>query len=327
MMRAIRLLLAVAVTSAWLVSTAEMALADAPNSRTAATTNLGLNAWHTETLSSTSDVDWFRFTTTQARFARIRLGHLTADYALELFNSGGSRLALSDLTGPVFEEIYRQLPAGRYFLKVSSSRGAITTTPYLVRFDSLGDGVFALSSHIVSFGGGSELSVDGLNNTGRTLVGVSYDARTYNSSGTQLSHQTGVWAYQVPPRTHAVVSLATPEGAVRASVHLASAGTTSKPRLTFQTSVTSRSSSGVNMSVKNTSSITAYNTSIWETYFDWKGDIIRLYRSFVSTSSQQSAAALQPGQTGYGGIQGGKGYNRLTYRAYGVDHYVKPYTT
>src|SRR4051794_11216877 len=98
-----------------LVPAAVPALADTDAANTCATaTALPTGTWHSESLSSTVDVDWYKFTTTATTRALITLGGLAADDRLDLYGACGTLLATSSRGDFQFEELYRSLAPGSY---------------------------------------------------------------------------------------------------------------------------------------------------------------------------------------------------------------------
>ena len=104
--------------------------------------------WTYNTLSSSADVDWYRFSVTTQLWTQITLAGLTSNYSLDLYSACSTKIATSpDRTGSRFEEIYRELPVGQYYVRVRYISGSVSTTmPYGLRFSTLADGVTNLSS-------------------------------------------------------------------------------------------------------------------------------------------------------------------------------------
>lgn len=143
--------------------------ADAPGTCAGATTDSPLGTWIKDTIEPSGDVDWFRFTTTSGLRALITLGKLAADYRLDLYSSCGAvALASSNRSGVRYEELYRYLPTGTYFVKVSGVAGAHSPTQYHLRFRSLVESVQVPSYR--TWVDGTRLFLVGelLNNTGET---------------------------------------------------------------------------------------------------------------------------------------------------------------
>jgi glucose/arabinose dehydrogenase len=140
---------------------------DVPNTCAGATTTSAQGGWLYNTLSSTSDVDWYRFNVPSQTWSRILLAGLPSNYRLDLYSACGTLVASSNRTGPKWEEIYRELAAGTYRVRVRHYSGGVSTTvPYGVQFTSLPTGAHILSSSAWTDSAG-KLNVDGevLNNT------------------------------------------------------------------------------------------------------------------------------------------------------------------
>lgn len=174
---ALRRLLIAAVAGGLAVglsATAAHAAADAPGSYRSVTTTSAQNTWVPGVLSSARDVDVYRFTTTASRHARILLGDLVADYRMRLIDAGGRTVATSDRANRANEEIYLALRAGTYFVAVDAPKGAVSASPYVVRFTSLPEGVLLLSKAEYGTGTNRELVFEVLNNTSRTIDGAGF---------------------------------------------------------------------------------------------------------------------------------------------------------
>lgn len=96
--------------------------------RTSAKT-ISLNTDITALIGTSTDQDWFRFTTTNsASRIRVVLDNLPADYDIRLYNSSGSQLAISQLSGTSAETIIRNATSGAtYFIQVYGYNGAFNT--------------------------------------------------------------------------------------------------------------------------------------------------------------------------------------------------------
>jgi len=94
-------------------------------SRTKAKT-IALNTDITARIGSSTDKDWFKFTTTSsAPRIKITLDNLPADYDIRLYNSSGTQLGISQLTGTTAETIIRNATAGAtYAIQVYGFNGA-----------------------------------------------------------------------------------------------------------------------------------------------------------------------------------------------------------
>src|SRR5215203_4979277 len=112
-----RILVVLALAAATLGVPAGVAAADAPGSCSSARL-AARNTWINETISTSTDVDWFRFSTTTGSRTLITLGHLAADYDLYLYSGCSTLLASSHRSGRGYDEIYRYLAVGTYRVKV-----------------------------------------------------------------------------------------------------------------------------------------------------------------------------------------------------------------
>jgi len=92
---------------------------EANETRTAGKT-IATNANITAKIGTSTDKDWFKFSTTSAaRNIKVVLDQLPADYDLKLFNNSGTQLAVSQNTGTTLETIIRNTTStGTYYLQV-----------------------------------------------------------------------------------------------------------------------------------------------------------------------------------------------------------------
>jgi hypothetical protein len=162
---------------------------DAPDTCAGATTTSPQTAWLSDTIGSSADQDWFRFQTSTARYALITLGDLPENYRLDLYSSCSTLVASSTRGGLQYEEIYHSLPAGTYRVRVWSPSGASSSgEPYVLRFRSLADGVFVLSSSSgVEFGDQIRIAGEILNNTSSTREDVPVKVRFFDASDNLLA--------------------------------------------------------------------------------------------------------------------------------------------
>jgi hypothetical protein len=168
------------------------ALADTDAANTCATaTPLPGATWHTESLSSTADVDWYKFTTTASTRALITLGNLAADERLDLYGACGTLLATSNRPAPQYEEIYSALPAGTFRVRVQHASGASSTHAYAVRVRLLSYTVQVLSSSgWLEYPNSPRIVGEVLNNTATPREDISVRIRFYNAAGALI--HTGV---------------------------------------------------------------------------------------------------------------------------------------
>jgi hypothetical protein len=176
-----RLLMVVVMLAASLLGvglTAAPAFADAPNTCLGARTDQPQGRWLHETIGSSADQDWYRFTTRAKQHALITLGGLSGNLSLSLYNGSCRRIAAVDHAGNRFEELYRYLSAGRYFVRVSGA-----PSPYDLQFRPLPNRVFILSAHGYVQSGYLHIPGEVLNNTGTRRRFIEVDATFYNASG------------------------------------------------------------------------------------------------------------------------------------------------
>src|SRR3954447_18653648 len=124
-----------------------VAAADAAGTCSSASVAQPKNTWLHDTIGSATDVDWFRFTTTTTSWTLVTLGHLPADYDLSVYSGCGTPVATSHRSGRTYDEVYANLAAGTYRVKVVGFGGAFSaTSQYSLRFRPLAWGVPILSS-------------------------------------------------------------------------------------------------------------------------------------------------------------------------------------
>jgi len=113
------------------------------NTRTTAK-SLPLNTNNTAVISSSTDKDWFKFTTTSsAPKLQVSLTNLPADYDIRLYNSNGTQLAVSQNDGTSNETIKRNSnSAATYYIQVYGYAGANSTSCYTLRVSTSGTNFF-----------------------------------------------------------------------------------------------------------------------------------------------------------------------------------------
>src|SRR5688500_9362315 len=175
----------------WVAVPAAAAAADAPSSCTSTAISPS-NTWIRDTISSSTDVDWFKFSVAAGTRAQLTLGDLPADYDVSLYSTCSTLLASSTRPDREFEEIYRQLPAGRYRVKVIGFAGAHSTSAYSLRLRTLAWGTPILSSTEWTDAAGY-LHVVGevLNNTAEPRRWIQVDASFRNASGSVVGSAVG----------------------------------------------------------------------------------------------------------------------------------------
>jgi glucose/arabinose dehydrogenase len=186
---------------------------DAANTCAGASTYLK-GAYVYNTLSSTTDVDWYKFNVTTQLWNRITLAGLTANYSLELYSACGTKIATSDRTGSRFEEIYRELPVGAYYVRVRYISGTVSTTrPYGLKFSTLAEGMTILSSSSFLKNGKQIVVGELLNNTGDKRELAQVTATYFNAADQAIARASALTYLKVVPsrgRTPFKVSLTQP---------------------------------------------------------------------------------------------------------------------
>lgn len=152
---------------------ASAAAPDVPGAPAQVTASSPQGRWLSGDLSSAKDVDAFRFTTTAARWTRVLLGDLPADYRLTLLDARGRVVRTSDRPGRQAEEVYVELPAGTWFVRVDAVRGKAAGA-YSVSFTGLPDGLRLLSHRAVKHPTAGEIVVEVLNNSDRAIDGIGW---------------------------------------------------------------------------------------------------------------------------------------------------------
>jgi peptidoglycan/xylan/chitin deacetylase (PgdA/CDA1 family) len=187
-----RLAVLVALTVGWVAQPGTVAAADAPGACGSATTSSAKNAWLADTISTSGDVDWFRFSTTTASRTLVTLGHLPADYDLYVYSGCSTLVASSTRSGVQYDEVYAYLAAGTYSVKVVGYAGAHSTTAYSVRFRPIAWGVQVLSSTTWTDSAGY-LHVAGevLNNTAEYRRWIEVDGTLLDATGRAVGSAVG----------------------------------------------------------------------------------------------------------------------------------------
>jgi hypothetical protein len=100
------------------------------NNTSSAAKTIPVNTDVSGLISSSSDLDWFKFTTASPNTKiKITLTNLPADYDIRLYNSSLSQLAISQNGGTTSETIIRNSTgAATYYLRVYGYNGVFNTT-------------------------------------------------------------------------------------------------------------------------------------------------------------------------------------------------------
>jgi len=106
--------------------------------------SLPLNTDNTAVISSSTDKDWYKFTTTSsAPKLKVTLTNLPADYDVRLYNSNGTQLSVSQNGGTTSETITRNTNnAATYYVQVYGYNGASSTSCYTLRVSTSGTNFF-----------------------------------------------------------------------------------------------------------------------------------------------------------------------------------------
>ncbi|MFN3876211.1 MAG: pre-peptidase C-terminal domain-containing protein, partial [Flavobacteriales bacterium] len=100
-----------------------------PNNSTSAPASVTLPLSVNALIASSTDADYYRFTTSGTSNLSITLGNLAGDFDLRLLNSAGTQLAISQNGGTASESIaYNNAAAGTYFIHVFGYNGAFSAT-------------------------------------------------------------------------------------------------------------------------------------------------------------------------------------------------------
>jgi peptidoglycan/xylan/chitin deacetylase (PgdA/CDA1 family) len=308
--------------------------ADAPGSCATATTRAA-NTWLTDTISSSTDVDWFRFTTTTAAWTLVTLGHLPADYDLSVYSTCSTLIATSHRSGNAYDETYNYLPAGTYRVKVIGYGGASSTTSgYALRFRPLPWGLPILSSSSWSDSAGY-LHVVGevLNNTADNRRWIEIDATHLNSAGQVVGSAVGYTTIPtLAPRARTpfeitsrlpvgyqrtTLRICTPSPAGCASGQVTNAligGLAVTPKATYLDTRGSRHYPGT---IRNANTTGIYLTGATTTLYDTYGTVRGIGRALSSPSTVAAGGSAafdvtgsgtaSPNRVGYGAQARGAG--------------------
>ncbi len=107
---------------------------EANETRTTAKT-IAVNTDITAKIGTSTDVDWFKFTTTTTqKNIKVNLSNLPANYDLQLYDSKGVLLRTSANTGTTAEQvIYNTTKSGTFYAKVYGVSGATNSACYTLR--------------------------------------------------------------------------------------------------------------------------------------------------------------------------------------------------
>jgi Metallo-peptidase family M12B Reprolysin-like/Secretion system C-terminal sorting domain/Bacterial pre-peptidase C-terminal domain/Fibronectin type III domain len=121
-------------TAAVVVNTCPGALDVSTNGTAAGAATIPFNTDVKGTISSTTDVDFYKFVITTGGTATITLTTLPGDYDVQLLSSNGTtQLAISQNGSTTSETISRTYTAGTYYVRVYGYQGANSTTCYTLK--------------------------------------------------------------------------------------------------------------------------------------------------------------------------------------------------
>jgi len=170
-----------------------------PDKCSRATTSSEKGTWLKDTINSSTDEDWYRFSVTRKTRVQVTLGALPENYRLDLYSTCSTRLATSNRGGREFEEILKRLPAGTYRVRVSGTLSS--GTPYQLRFRQLADGLPVLSSFAnLADSFPSDFVGEVLNNTSSNRTQIEVKLRFFNRKGSLIGSAKGsLGAYILKP--------------------------------------------------------------------------------------------------------------------------------
>jgi peptidoglycan/xylan/chitin deacetylase (PgdA/CDA1 family) len=275
--------------------------ADAPNSCAAATSARPQNTWLSESISSPTDVDWYRFDKASSGYALITLGRLATDFDLYLYRPCSTLVASSHRSNTQFDQIYRNLGAGTYYVKVVGFAGRYSATAYALRFRPLSESVQVLSLRAPWTDSAGYLHLQGevLNNTAYRRRWIQLNATIFNSSNGAVGSGVGYTDVALMlPRTRSPFEIVVRKPATyhHASVLVArSTPTTTSPVANlalsggglslvgglphFRGEVTNRNSGGVRL------------TQVLTTMYDTYGNVAGLGWAYASPASIGAGAS------------------------------------
>jgi len=313
------------------------AVNDVADHRSEVTETSPRGTWLHERLASLGDVDWFRFRLKHDKYSRIRLGDLAADYALALYDASGERLAKVDADGIKFEQIYKRLHAGRYFVKVWAPHGEVSDSSYVVRFDAIDKGVQVLSKHQFQTDlGDVYVYADVVNNTGHRIAGVDWVFRGYTKSGSVKVQESGTWDVQLKNHAHGPIAAKLPQHADHYTFITTSAGRATAPKVKLAKEVVGQHTYGdtpgvVGYTVRltNTGEAPVWNPFLGVIYYGDRGKTTDIATQWCS-KDRSTVNKLPVGsscKTGYDFPPGDAPANRAVWRPLAYDHKVPPVST
>jgi hypothetical protein len=108
--------------------------ANEPNETLGAATPIVLGTDVLTALSTSTDVDWYRFSVSTVGRTSVTIDNLPANYDLAIFNGFSVQLASSANTGTTAETVsLTNITPGSYYIRVSNASGAGTSSCYRIR--------------------------------------------------------------------------------------------------------------------------------------------------------------------------------------------------
>jgi hypothetical protein len=164
--------------------------------------------WLRERLGSASDEDWFHFSMPSAGRALVTLGHLPRNYDLALYAGDGSRLGLARHSGRRFEQLYKPLPAGDVFARVTARSDVKPNARYALKFRPLDNDMVFAEQRNVGDTAGYDIKGELLNNTAQWRDVQAIHVTWTNSSGSSVGSQdVGIIPGPVAPRKRVQFSI------------------------------------------------------------------------------------------------------------------------
>lgn len=165
-----------------------------------------INTDITGLISTTTDKDWFSFSTVAgATNISISLSNLPADYDIRLYNSAGTQIAISQNGGTTSESIkYNTTSTGLYYIQVYGYNGANSTSCYLLRVNTSGTAYLenTIDPAITSIKSFDEVITRAniFPNPARDMITVNFESETRTSKYITILDITGRVAYkQIQP--------------------------------------------------------------------------------------------------------------------------------
>jgi len=265
-----------------------------------ATTPSPQNVWNYNTLYSASDVDWYLFNLPASGSVMVTLGMPGGNYRLDLYSSCFVQVGVSDRPGREFEQIFTQLAAGNYLVRVQGSSGIPDpAVVYGVRFQPLPAGVQILSSSDwTDTAGNLVISGEILNNNSAARHLAVITATYYDSSGAVLTTATATEDVNIMPgrsRSPFHLTVPKPPGYARYKVEVSCRQATSEtPMQNFPVSNATQATSGAPWfrgSFTNNNGFPVKYTKTATTLYDAWGTVINTSVDATSPSSLAVGAA------------------------------------